>query len=98
MIHINSKEAYDEIRNKVTDRQRSIIKVVERYPNSSDRDVLNELGWHDMNMVRPRITELVQRGLLVESGARLCAITDRKCRTLKLPAFEHKGQLKMFNL
>lgn len=98
MIHINSREAFDEIRDKVTDRQKHIIRVVEKYPNSTDRDVLNELGWHDMNMVRPRITELVQRGLLVESGAMLCGITNRKCRTLKLPAFEHEGQLKMFNL
>jgi DNA-binding Lrp family transcriptional regulator len=97
-MHINSLLAFDEERSKLNNRCQRILRVIEKYPNSSDRDVLRELGGQDMNMVRPRITELIKRGLVVETGTMRCAVTERKCRTVGIPKFEHVNQLKMFGL
>lgn len=97
-MHINSLLAFDEARKSLNDRCQKILRVIEKFPDSTDRDILHELGWSDMNMVRPRITEMVQKGLVVETGSMTCGITGRKCRTLGKPTFEHKGQLKMFGI
>ena len=97
-MHINSLLAFDEERAKLNDRCQRILRVIEKYPNSTDRDILAELGQTDPNYVRPRITELIRRGLVVETGATICAVSGRKCRTIGLPKFEHEGQLKMFGI
>lgn len=97
-MHINSLLAFDEERSKLNNRCQRILRVIEKCPDSTDRDILAELGQSDPNYVRPRITELIRRGLVVETGSRKCAISGRKCRTIGLPKFEHQGQLRMFGL
>lgn len=42
------------------------------------REILAVLPYTDMNAVRPRITELVQEGRLVESGSKYDTHTKRK--------------------
>lgn len=97
-MHINSLIAFSEERKALNDRCQRILLVVEEFPNSTDRDILSELGKSDPNYVRPRITELIRRGLVMETGSTTCKVSGRKCRTLGLPKFEHEGQLKMFDL
>ena len=97
-MHINSLLAFDEERKTLNVRCERILRVIQKYPNLTDRSILIELGWSEMNMVRPRITEMIQRGLVLETGSMKCAITDRKCRTLAIPSFEHEGQLRMFGI
>lgn len=46
----------------------------------SDREVKCLLGFSDMNMVRPRITELVAEGKLHEAGTIKCNTTGRNVR------------------
>lgn len=46
----------------------------------TDRQVLNRLRLRDMNEVRPSITKLVERGLLVEVGTVRCSTTKRQVR------------------
>lgn len=41
------------------------------------REIMIKLGFKDMNSVRPRITELAKRGLLVEYGKAYDPYTDR---------------------
>jgi len=64
-VHENSRKAYAEL--DPDSRQRAVLEV---YANSaeplSDRMVAEDLGFADMNKVRPRITELVDGGHLCE--------------------------------
>lgn len=41
----------------------------------TDRDVATALGFNDMNAVRPRCTDLIDRGLLREVGEIRCQVT-----------------------
>ena len=47
---------------------------------ATDREVMAGLGFSDPNAVRPRITELVAAGVLVEDGEVLDPVTDRMVR------------------
>lgn len=46
----------------------------------TDRECAERLGLTDLNGCRPRITNLVARGLLWECGAVRCGVTGRKVR------------------
>ena len=97
-MHYNSLLAYEEAREALNERCKKILRVIEKFPDSTDRNILHELGGTEMNLVRPRITELIKLGLVVETGSMTCGITGRRCRTLGKPVLEHEGQLRMFNL
>lgn len=89
--------AFEELRESLGERQKKILQVIEKFPNSTDREILQELNLHDMNMVRPRVTELIKEGFIEESGSIQCAVTNRRCRTVRVLNPESKNQLK-FNL
>ena len=85
-IHRNSKDALGTV-DKST-RQRDIVDVckVQRRP-LTDRQILYYLkAGDDLNYVRPRITELIKDGTLMESGKIKCHITERAVRTVILEA------------
>lgn len=85
MIHDNSIDAYYQEKPKLGGRRRKIIEVFFKEGSSlSDRQVLNRLKLHDMNQVRPRITELVNEGYLEELGHIKDAVTDKKVRTCRI--------------
>lgn len=46
----------------------------------SDRDVMERLGLTDPNAVRPRCSECLDEGLLMECGSVKCPETGRKVR------------------
>jgi uncharacterized alpha-E superfamily protein len=48
----------------------------------SDRQVAGNLGFQDMNMVRPTITRLCQEGRLVERGSVVDSLTKRTVRLM----------------
>lgn len=47
----------------------------------TDREVRDRCGFQDMNSVRPRITELVEEGFLVEGPSVKDEVTGRTVRT-----------------
>ena len=69
-MHENSLRALREALDSgaFNAREKQILLVYQRRPEKpfTDRDVMDELGYHDPNMVRPRITELVDKGWLSE--------------------------------
>lgn len=77
----------------MNDRQDRILGLIEQKPNSTDREILMAYGGYEMNQVRPRITELIDKGLVEESGNRKCPMTKRKVRTLK--AVDYSNPLQM---
>ena len=86
MIHPNSRAAYDEL--DLSKRQAGIYKVFKLHQKPmTDRVVLyarTGLFRGDMNAVRPRITELIQKGLLEEKGKTKDGITGRTVRLVGL--------------
>ncbi len=68
-MHTNSIRAWIEGQKEFSRREKDILCVFSEFSCSSglsDRAVMESLGFQDMNAVRPRITELVKAGWLVE--------------------------------
>lgn len=81
-IHRNSREAYAEGRLDLFPRRtREILAVFEgsKHP-LTDRQVMEKLGKTDPNAVRPRITELVDAGVLKEEGSINDLATGKRVR------------------
>lgn len=49
----------------------------------TDRQVAEQLGFADLNGVRPRITELIALGLAAEAGQTQCAVTRKTVRLVR---------------
>lgn len=49
----------------------------------TDRECAGDLGFTDLNMVRPRITALLDKGLLVFAGYAKCPVTRKTVRRCK---------------
>jgi len=65
--------------------QRLVYDVIKQHPGLTDRELTRELGVSDPNKVRPRRFELVERGLVVEAGRRICSVSGKQALTWKIP-------------
>lgn len=100
-IHQNSVDSFHQLDRE--SRCRIILKVYEKYVRPlTDREVARDLGFRDMNSVRPRITEMIESGVLVEVGKVKDAVTHVSVRLvrIKLPSENKQPELfgfEMFN-
>lgn len=86
-LHVNSLSAYWEGKDDLfSKRELAVLGAVRRAfrARATDREVMIALGFTDMNSVRPRITELVKDGLLVEDGSETDPITGKTVRVVAL--------------
>lgn len=94
-IHHNSLLAYETI--DTSERNQSIYGV---YENSEvplmDREVMHKLGFRDPNAVRPRITEMIDEGLLKEVGKSKDPVTNRTVRLVRIRRPEENLQPELF--
>ena len=72
----------EETRNErflKTDRatRRSIILAALGDEELTARELLSRIGFSDMNFVRPRLTELMQSGIVEAAGKKWDKITER---------------------
>lgn len=63
-------------------REGAVIRAFVR--PMTDREIMQRLGFVDMNTVRPSITKLTQLGVLEEVGTAVCPVTDREVRVSQL--------------
>ncbi len=84
MIHQHSIAAYLEDLPRLSKRAQAIIAWIELHPRVTDREVKDGMGFSDMNCVRPRITEAIDMGELVEVGEVLCPYTRKRVRLVDL--------------
>lgn len=79
-IHPNSIEAYHTLDRET--RRKLIFNTYQDRPNDclTDREVAKIMGFEDMNLCRPRITELVKSGLLAEVGKTRDFLTGKTVR------------------
>jgi hypothetical protein len=88
MMHDNSLAAYEAgRRDAFGDRELAILDYLFGAQSAgktglSDRMIMEGLGFSDMNAVRPRITELLKRGLLVEVSNIIDPITKKRVRVV----------------
>lgn len=93
-VHPNSIIAYHEIDR--SDRKKIVLSVYQQRPSEplTDRQVAEQLGFKDMNAVRPRISEMVAQGVLIECGKAKDYLTRKCVRLTKIFSGEH--QLNLF--
>ncbi len=65
-------------------RYRAILACYEPEQLYTDRKVCFMLGFSDLNAVRPRITELIDKGILIEAGKTMDMLTQRQVRQTRL--------------
>ena len=93
-MHINSLTAYREEGERLSGRKALIYELLsETNTAMTDREVMLKLGYSDPNAVRPRITELIKRGFLEESGVIICASTKKRVRMVRKVYNEPQGDL-----
>ena len=91
MIHEHSIEAYHSEQPRLSRRALRILDWIELHPKVTDREVMVGLGFTDMNSVRPRITEAVEAGALVEVGEKRCPVTGKTVRVVDL-SLDQRGR------
>jgi len=90
-MHGHSLAAYREERKNLLTRGQLVLEWLRAHPKSTDRQIMEGLGFRDMNQVRPRCTELVEKGLLVEVGELRCPVTGKTVRILDL-SMDERGR------
>lgn len=84
-LHVNSLCAYLEGQTEnFSKREQQVLDQVRVLKSATDRDVMVSLGFTDPNAVRPRISELIKEGLLVEIGHSEDVITGKRVRLVAL--------------
>ena len=82
MIHNNSIKTYYETLTKLNKREKIIYNFFCENCDLmfTDRQVQQKLGFAERNMVQPRVTELIAKGLLIEAGRTKCQTTGKTVR------------------
>ena len=85
-MHANSLQAYAESQTHLSAREQLIVARMQQdvFGEWTDRQMMHALGFKDMNAVRPRITGLVQKGILKEVGSVRDEVTGKTVRTVSL--------------
>lgn len=82
-IRKTSVEAFNAF-NALTDlgkRQRVVWDAIKKFPNRTALELSALLRKPDPNFVRPRISELLELGLIWENGKRKCRVSGRMALT-----------------
>lgn len=78
--HPNSLEAYASEEVKLSTRAQAILSWIELHGPHTDREVMVGMGFTDMNAVRPRVSELILAGRLMEVCSVKCEVTGKTVR------------------
>ncbi len=83
-MHVNSLAAYEDGRHEMfSARELAVLGALRRLKCATDRGVMIALGFTDMNSVRPRITELIKDGVLMEDGSVEDHVTGKRVRAIR---------------
>jgi hypothetical protein len=79
-----SIEAYHDIKPRLGELQKTVLVYVSAYPDLTDKELAEKAGKADPADIRRRRGELVDMGLVVCSGKRVCTISGKKAMTWKV--------------
>ena len=91
MIHEHSVEAFHAEEPRLSRRLERVIAWLELHPRKTDREIMQGLGFTDMNSVRPRVTEGIGAKRIVEVGERVCPVTQKRVRVVDL-SLDERGR------
>ena len=100
-MHEHSLEAFELERPKLGSRAAAIfywLRDHDRPRGYTDREIKDAWGFDDMNSIRPRVTELVGMGLLIECGKRRCIETGKTVRRVRCRQSNNPEQLQLAGL
>lgn len=83
-MHENSLASYEKARADLSTRAAQVWSWVQQHGAHTDREIMAGLGYSDPNKVRPRVTELVESGMLEEMAKR--KENGRMVRVVCVPA------------
>lgn len=83
-VHANSIAAYRAEETKLSRRALTILAWITEHGPHTDRQVMQGMGFTEPNSVRPRITELIDAGKLMEVGDVTCPVTGRNVRRVDI--------------
>lgn len=92
-VHYNSITAYRSEAGRISKRAQRVKDWLQDNGPATDRQVAQGLGFSDMNAVRPRITELLDRGEVRETGSTRCPTTGKNVRRIDV---HRAAQLDLF--
>ena len=90
----NTLTAYRKTRSELSERNRLILHFCELRTwqgGMTDRYIKDGLFLPDMNCVRPRITELIRDGWLIECGSTRCSVTGMTVRVVRAATEEERN-------
>lgn len=97
-VHKHSFTAYQEVKLSVSQRESLILKVIREVDKPlRDYDILKLVypNSENINMVQPRITELHQKGILIEDKPGRSPFGNRPVRTSVIAPPEQQQSLKL---
>lgn len=95
MIHNNSINAYHQDAKPISQRAQRVAAFCEmKFPQEfTDRELAEEMGFSHRSEIQPRITELVAKEILRESGKTKCMITGKTVRKVQYNGTLTQGTL-----
>lgn len=87
-VHQHSIDAYHGSAPMISRRAQMVLEWIRANGRATDRQIVEGLGFRDMNACRPRVTELVQLGALREVGSTVCPVTGKTVRLVDVPAVQ----------
>lgn len=85
MMHANSLSAYRSEADRLSKRAWLVLAYLSNHGPLTDRQVMEGMGFKEPNAVRPRITELVGAGKLLEVRSTRCPVTGKTVRVVGIP-------------
>lgn len=77
-MHANSLAGWDAY--DPSPREKAIVEYLSKRQPMTDREIRDGMGFNDLNQVRPRITEMHDKGVMFEYGIVECPVTGRAVR------------------
>lgn len=81
-VHPNSVAAYRAEQPRLSSRVQKILDHVTKHGGGTDRQIAEAMWYPERSHVQPRISELVQAGLLVEVNKIKCPVTGNTVRVV----------------
>lgn len=84
-VHANSIECFHASEAKLSKRAADVLAWITEHGPRTDRQVAYGMGFgENLNAVRPRITELIEAGALMEVCNTRCPVTKKTVRVVDL--------------
>lgn len=79
-VRETSYEAYNDINSdgSYDTRMQEVLDTIVKFPLRTGKEYMELLGYSDPNLVRPRITDLKNLGIIVEASKRVCSVANKQ--------------------